>query len=90
VEEIRHVLLAHLDDHYRFYGMDAGARIARKHIAWYTKGLVGSAAFRRGMNQLNTAVEQVAAIDRYFGELSGNGARLVYDDNENAEEALAA
>jgi tRNA-dihydrouridine synthase B len=91
VEEIRQVLLTHLDDHYRFYGIDAGARIARKHIAWYTKGLVGSAAFRRSMNQLNTATEQVAAIDHYFGRLAGDGARLVYDDNEkNAEEALAA
>jgi tRNA-dihydrouridine synthase B len=92
VEEIREVLLAHLDDHYRFYGVDAGARIARKHIAWYTKGLAGSAAFRRGMNQLNTATEQVSAINRYFDELGGTGSRLVYDEtnDENAEEALAA
>jgi hypothetical protein len=28
--------------------------IARKHISWYTRGLVGSAAFRHRMNQLPT------------------------------------
>jgi hypothetical protein len=29
-------------------------RIARKHISWYTKGLVGAAHFRHAMNQLQT------------------------------------
>jgi tRNA-dihydrouridine synthase B len=93
VETIRGVLLAHLDDHYSFYGIVAGAKIARKHIAWYTKGLAGSAAFRRTMNQLQTAGEQVAAIRNFFDELAAQDKRLVYAQSYNgdgAEEALAA
>jgi tRNA-dihydrouridine synthase B len=46
VTEIHAILQAHLEDLYDFYGLETGFRVARKHIAWYTKGLVGSAAFR--------------------------------------------
>ncbi|MEP7084715.1 MAG: tRNA dihydrouridine synthase DusB, partial [Betaproteobacteria bacterium] len=69
VEEVRIVMLGHLEDHYHFYGMEAGARIARKHISWYTKGLAGSAAFRRQMNTLLTAGEQLQAINEFFDSL---------------------
>jgi tRNA-dihydrouridine synthase B len=38
VTEIRQIMLEHLDDLYGFYGEYSGCRIARKHIAWYTRG----------------------------------------------------
>jgi tRNA-dihydrouridine synthase B len=60
----------HLADLYAFYGDDTGVKIARKHISWYTKGLVGSAAFRHAMNQLPTVPAQLAAIDDFFGQLA--------------------
>ena len=50
--EIHEILMAHLEDLYDFYGTETGVRVARKHISWYTQGLVGSAAFRHPMNQL--------------------------------------
>jgi tRNA-dihydrouridine synthase B len=78
VGEIHRVLLAHLHDLYGFYGEQTGVRVARKHISWYTKGLEGSAAFRHGMNQLQTCAEQVAAVDEFFGELAARGRRLQY------------
>jgi tRNA-dihydrouridine synthase B len=95
VEEIRIVMLGHLEDHYHFYGMEAGARIARKHISWYTKGLAGSAAFRRQMNMLLTAGEQLKAINEFFDSLGERNARLSYfegndEAGQNEEEALAA
>lgn len=95
VEEIRIVMLGHLKDHYQFYGMEAGARIARKHISWYTKGLAGSAAFRRQMNMLLTAKEQLRAINEFFDSLGEHALRLSYvEGNDEAEpkeeEALAA
>jgi tRNA-dihydrouridine synthase B len=95
VEEIRIVLLGHLEDHYDFYGIEAGARIARKHISWYTKGLAGSAAFRRRMNILLTAGEQLEAINEFFDSLGERNARLSYDEGTDeagpyGEEALAA
>jgi len=78
VEEIRCVLLAHVHDLYSFYGEATGVRVARKHISWYTKGLAGSAAFRRAMNQLQTCGEQLAAVNEFFGALAGYGRRLTY------------
>jgi len=71
--EIRALLLEHLEDLYAFYGETTGVKVARKHISWYTKGLVGSAAFRQRMNQLEMVAEQREAIDEFFGELASRG-----------------
>ena len=84
VAEINRVLVAHLQDLYGFYGEHTGVRVARKHISWYTKGLAGSAAFRHGMNQLQTCTEQLAAVNTFFAELSGHGERLTYVEEELA------
>ncbi len=47
--------MATVIEHYRamlsHYGVDSGNRIARKHIAWYSKGLPGSAEFRASLNR---------------------------------------
>ncbi|MGE0799825.1 MAG: tRNA dihydrouridine synthase DusB [Lautropia sp.] len=37
--EVRDLLLAHLLDHYRFYGEATGVRTARKHIGWYLRAI---------------------------------------------------
>jgi tRNA-dihydrouridine synthase B len=78
VAEIHRVLVGHMHDLYDFYGEFTGVRVARKHISWYTKGLVGSAAFRHAMNQLQTGDEQLAAVNEFFGQLAGRGRRLFY------------
>ncbi|MDE3009658.1 MAG: tRNA dihydrouridine synthase DusB [Pseudomonadota bacterium] len=93
VSEIRSVLLAHLADLHEFYGPETGVKVARKHISWYTRGLVGSAAFRRDMNLLPTAEAQYQAIAGFFDALAEAGRRLSYDaavDAEAAGDALAA
>ncbi len=64
--EIHAILRDHLADLYAFYGEETGARVARKHIGWYTKGIEGSAKFRHAMNALTTADEQLAAVDEFF------------------------
>jgi len=79
VSEIRRVLLGHLEDLHEFYGPDTGVKVARKHISWYTKGLVGSAAFRRDMNQLPSAEAQYQAIAGFFDALADAGRRLAYE-----------
>ncbi|MCC7487938.1 MAG: tRNA dihydrouridine synthase DusB [Burkholderiales bacterium] len=84
VTEIHRVLVEHLHDLYSFYGEYTGVRVARKHISWYTKGLAGSAAFRHAMNQLESSAAQLAAVDRFFGELAGQGQHLIYDEAEAA------
>ena len=84
VVEIHAVLIAHLHDLYAFYGEYTGLRMARKHISWYTKGLVGSAVFRHAMNQLPTVEEQLAAVEGFFAELGAHAARLTYYPEELA------
>ncbi len=86
VAEIRDVLVGHLDDLYAFYGAERGSRVARKHIAWYTKGLKNSAMFRARMNQLQTSREQLDAVRGFFDGLAERTERLEYDE----EVALAA
>jgi len=78
VGEIHRVLVAHLHALYEFYGEYTGVRVARKHISWYTKGLAGSAAFRHGMNQLESREAQLEAVDGYFARLAERGRRLTY------------
>ena len=71
--EIHAILRGHLTDLYTFYGEETGVKIARKHISWYTKGIVGAARFRHAMNQLEDVAAQLAATDEFFlGHSAGN------------------
>ena len=87
VAEIHRVLIGHLHDLYAFYGEETGVKVARKHISWYTKGLVGSAAFRRHMNQLQASHEQMRAVDDFFQRLATEDTRLRYEEPELEETA---
>ncbi|HVE51458.1 MAG TPA: tRNA dihydrouridine synthase DusB [Casimicrobiaceae bacterium] len=78
VQEAREAILAHLDDHLAFYGEEAGVRIARKHLGWYTRDLIGGAAVRAQFNQTTTAAAQIAAVRHYFDQLADAGDRLAY------------
>jgi tRNA-dihydrouridine synthase B len=59
-----------LRDHYEamldHYGVESGARVARKHISWYSKGLPGSADFRDAVNRLDDPKAVRQAIDDFF------------------------
>ncbi len=78
VAEAHAAIVAHLADHYEFYGETAGARIARKHLGWYTKDLAGGDAFRREINAAETAAAQLSAVHRFFDTLAVLGERLEY------------
>jgi tRNA-dihydrouridine synthase B len=84
--EIHEILKAHLVDLYDFYGPETGFKVARKHISWYTKGLVGSAAFRKEMNTLPSIEQQMQAVNDFFQRFAEEYKHLKYDK----EEALAA
>jgi tRNA-dihydrouridine synthase B len=90
VAEIHEILLAHLEDLYDFYGVDTGVRVARKHISWYTRGLVGSASFRHAMNQLPDIATQRQAVNDFFTALAEHNEHLNYSQTENNNEGLAA
>ena len=59
-----------LAEHYRamlaHYGADAGAKIARKHLGWYTKGLHGSAEFRNFVNFIDDPVQVLGELERFY------------------------
>jgi tRNA-dihydrouridine synthase B len=80
VAEARELIVAHLDDHYAFYGADAGVRIARKHLGWYTRNLVGAEGARAEFNAAETTASQIAAVHRCFDRLGALGERLVMTD----------
>ncbi len=84
VGEIHRILVAHVQELYDFYGEHTGLRVARKHISWYTKGLVGSAHFRHHMNCLETVEEQMAVVDEFFIEQAQSGTRLRYQEEKAA------
>jgi len=71
--EIREHLLTHLDDHYRFYGEQAGVRIARKHIGWYLQNIRGGTTLAARINTLETTAEQSRVIAQWFDEMIANG-----------------
>lgn len=89
VTEIQQVLNAHVIDLYVFYGEHTGLRVARKHISWYTKGLVGSAHFRHQMNQLETIDAQMAAVNDFFEEQLQVGENLQYVEAHQIEARAA-
>lgn len=70
--ELRHCLLDHLEDHYRFYGEHTGVRTARKHIGWYINGLPDAEALRQQVNQAETTTSQISALEIWFEQFSNN------------------
>jgi tRNA-dihydrouridine synthase B len=61
------IVLDHYEEMLLHYGAEVGSRIARKHIAWYSKGLPGSAEFRAAVNETVDA-ECVRRLIRSFYE----------------------
>jgi tRNA-dihydrouridine synthase B len=62
----RRILLEHLDAMLSHYGSAIGGKIARKHIAWYSKGLPGSAEFRAAVNAATAPDAVRALIDDFY------------------------
>lgn len=69
--EQKAVLLRHYDAMLEHYGIEGGLRIARKHIAWYSKGLPESAEFRSMIMRLDNPDAVKAAIEAFYGPLEG-------------------
>ena len=62
----KHLLLEHVDAMLTHYGAEPGARIARKHIGWYTKGLPASARFRQAINTAQGSATLFPAIEALY------------------------
>ena len=64
LEEKMDVMLRHIGTLCEYKGVRIGMREARKHAAWYIKGMRGAAAFRQEIGQLSTMDELKALAER--------------------------
>lgn len=69
VDELKAILVGHLEAMLSHYGVNAGLRNARKHVGWYSQGLPDSAEFRRDVNNTVEPARVFRAIDRFFDPL---------------------
>jgi nifR3 family TIM-barrel protein len=64
-EERRALILRHGEEMNRLHGA-AGIREMRKHLAWYSRGIPGAAAFRAELVRVSAIDEFRAAVGRFF------------------------
>ncbi|MDP9095221.1 MAG: tRNA dihydrouridine synthase DusB [Pseudomonadota bacterium] len=63
------ILLAHYRAMLDHCGREAGMRVARKHVAWYSHGLWGSSEFRAAINHCADADAVETLIHRFYDPL---------------------
>ncbi len=66
INQVRDIMLDHLDDLYQFYGERTGVRVARKHLSWYCASLKNSGDFRSRVVRVDSASEQIRLTRNYF------------------------
>lgn len=60
------VVREHVDEMLSHFGVYTGLRMARKHIAWYSRGRKFSAEFRNNINKIESAAEVINEISDFF------------------------
>jgi nifR3 family TIM-barrel protein len=68
------ILLKHYEAMLTHYGTEPGLRLARKHLAWYSRGLPGAASFRAEVMRLAEVPAVLALIGRFYDPLIARGA----------------
>jgi tRNA-dihydrouridine synthase B len=71
--EQKATLLSHYHGMLGRFGTNAGVRLARKHVSWYSRGLPGSAEFRATMNRIPDAEPVLRLIDSFYDPLIERG-----------------
>jgi len=71
-EQLR-IVLEHYDAILAHYGIEAGMKIARKHVAWYSKGLPGSADYRNLIMTLEVPATVKQTIVDFYSSLMDRG-----------------
>lgn len=69
MEEVRSIVIEHVNELHKFYGDFKGVRFARKHVSWYLQMLDPEKQFRSIFNALETEQDQLDALIRYFDNL---------------------
>jgi tRNA-dihydrouridine synthase B len=66
MEEVRSILLEHVENLHQLYGEVMGPRIARKHVGWYLENQDMDKSFRRRFNAIESGSEQLAVLNGLF------------------------
>jgi tRNA-dihydrouridine synthase B len=66
ISEKKEILLKHISSMIEYYGEKTGLFNARKHIAWYSKGIRNSAEFRNFVNNSENISEVYEFIEKLF------------------------
>ncbi len=69
--ELRDMMLGHLNELHQFYGDETGVRVARKHLTWYCSSLANSDEFRHQAVRVDSASEQLRLTKEYFDREDG-------------------
>ena len=69
METQKQVILEHYEMMLTHYGIEAGVKIARKHLGWYSKGLPGSNDFRCLVNRLESPADVQQAVADFYNPL---------------------
>ena len=73
IAQEKDIICEHLDLMYQFYGDNPGARLSRKHIGWYCKGLPGSTEFRSHVFSLESGSDILKYVNQYYNSLIQDG-----------------
>ena len=84
------LLLQHFRAMLTWFGSAAGVRVARKHVAWYSRGLPGSAEFRAGLMSLDEAAAVERLIDCFYDPLIAASGTPSGTSSGTSSGALAA
>ena len=96
---LERLLLRHYGAMLSYFGTEAGTRLSRKHVSWYSRGLRGSAEFRDAMNRLDDPSRVVALIEAFYDQVAtqqaaGDGGPWAHgagtDDGGAVPRAVAA
>jgi tRNA-dihydrouridine synthase B len=75
LEEVRAIMLSHLEALYSFYGGDKGVRVARKHLGWYCRLHPEVGHLPAGMLTTECSREQYRLTSEFLSGLIGRTAR---------------
>lgn len=70
IEEQKNIIIKHFKEMIEHYGEQTAIPLARKHIGWYSAGIIGSAAYRAKINTIQDASEVINYIEEFYNSHS--------------------
>ena len=84
--DLRDIMLGHLNELHRFYGETTGVRVARKHLTWYCENLENAEAYRHQVVRVDSASEQLRLTKLYFLGMDQRGTEKEQKDQPELQQ----